>query len=207
MTEKHIEDIIAAADNSIDGLYDEAKVNVAAVVVSKRLNVTKRGDTMAYLGIEDLSSSMEAIVFPKVLNRLNVMTDVDKTLLIIGRLSFREDEDPKLIVEDAKPLDDMGSSLQRAEVYNNFNAEPAEDGKKSSKKLGLWLKVSSKQDKGWINSQKYLAVFDGDTPVYVYFNDTKQLTIAPRDMWVSVCDVLIRVLKEELGEDNVKHIK
>jgi len=202
-----IEKILASADGSIDGLYDDAKISVAAVVVTKRLNVTKRGDTMAYLGIEDLTGSMEAIVFPKVLSKLNVMTDVDKTLFISGRLSFREDEEPKLIVEDARPLDDMGNATQQAQVYDNSKTYEKKEKTNSSKRLGLYLKVSSKQDKAWINSQKYLAVFDGDTPVYVYFIEDKKLTLAPRNMWVSVCDVLIRVLKEELGEENVALVK
>ena len=48
-----------------------------------------------------------------------------------------------------------------------------------------------------------MAVFDGNTPVYVYFTEEKQLALAPRSMWVSVCDVLLRVLREELGEKNV----
>ena len=166
---------------------------------------------MAYLGIEDLTGSMEAIVFPKVLSKLNIMTDVDRTLFISGRISFREDEDPKLIVEDARPLDDIGSVTQQAEVYDSIKkeqkAELRNDSSKTAKRLGLYLKVSSKRDKVWINAQKYLAVFDGDTPVYVYFTEDKKLTLAPRNMWVSVCDVLIRVLKEELGEENVAYLK
>ena len=75
--------------------------------------------------------------------------------------------------------------------------------KKSNGRSGLYLKVSSPNAKSWLNAQKYMAVFDGTTPVYVYFEHTKKLTLAPKSMWVSVCDALLRALKEELGEKNV----
>ena len=71
------------------------------------------------------------------------------------------------------------------------------------KRQGLYLKAEEKNSPKWIKSQKYLAVFDGDTPVYVYFEQDRKLVLAPRNLWVSTCDVLLRVLREELGEKNV----
>jgi len=202
---KHTEisQIIESAEHQTDELYDGATVSIAAVVVSKRINVTKRGDTMAYIGIEDLGGTMEALVFPKILMSVASLTDVEKTIYITGRISYREDEDPKLLVEDVRPLDQMAGSIQQAKIYDNKKSEQETTVKKPNGRSGLYLKVAAPNAQAWLNAQKYMAVFDGNTPVYVYFEHNKKLTLAPKHMWVSVCDVLIRALKQELGDKNV----
>ncbi len=53
---------------------------------------------------------------------------------------------------------------------------------------------------------KYTAVFDGPTPLYIYFTDSRQLMAAPISMRVSVNDVLIRELKKILGVKNVAYV-
>ena len=52
-----------------------------------------------------------------------------------------------------------------------------------------------------------LAIFEGPTPVYVYFADTKKLTCAARSMWVMVNDPLLEELKKLLGEESVKIVE
>ena len=60
-----------------------------------------------------------------------------------------------------------------------------------------------------MNSEKYeraknlISIFDGHTPLYVFFDEDKKLMLAPRTMWVDINEVLIRELKRELGEKNV----
>ncbi len=201
----NISDILASAEHKTESLGDDARVSIAAVIDAKKLTVTKKGDTMAYLTAEDLTGSLEVLAFPRVLAQYTALTDVDRLVVLNGRLSYREDEAPKLILEEAHPLDDMGSAPQQAGVYAN-KAKPQQEKEKTGAKAikpGLYLKVPAPDAPAWISAQKYLAVFDGDTPVYVYFTESRQLTLAPRNLWVSLCAVLLRALKEELGEQNV----
>lgn len=201
-----VSDIIASAESKTDALRDDARVSIAAVIDAKKLTVTKKGDTMAYLAAEDLTGGIEVLVFPRVLSQYTALTDVDRLVVLSGRLSYREDEDPKLILEEARPLDDMGNATQQAGVYANKHPQPTPQEKARGGKTarpGLYLKVAEPKTPSWLSAQKYMAVFDGDTPVYVYFTESRQLTLAPRSMWVSLCGVLLRVLKEELGEQNV----
>ena len=52
-----------------------------------------------------------------------------------------------------------------------------------------------------------LQVFDGSTKVYVFFEDTKQLALAPSSMWADVNSVLLKELRLLLGEANVAERK
>lgn len=197
-----VSELTAASNGENPAIKDDMTVSLAAIITAKRLKVTKKGDTMAYITAEDMTGDIEALVFPNVLSRCSALTETESLVYLTGRVSFREDEAPKLLADDIIPLEKAGSAVQQARVYDNTRA----GGKVSEKKQnrsGLYLKIASKNDEHWLNSQKYMAVFDGNTPVYVYFSDEKQLGLAPRSMWVSVCDVLLRVLREELGEKNV----
>ncbi len=56
-------------------------------------------------------------------------------------------------------------------------------------------------------TQNLLEIFEGQTPVYVFFQDTQKVSLAPRSLWVFVNDVLLRQLMELLGENNVKLVE
>ena len=45
-----------------------------------------------------------------------------------------------------------------------------------------------------------LAVFEGETPLYIFFEDTKKLVLAPQKMWVQPNDVMMAELEKQLGE-------
>ncbi len=66
--------------------------------------VTKKGDPMAILQIEDLTAQSEAVVFPKNYERINSLLEVDARLIIWGKVD-RRDEQNQFIVEDAEKLE------------------------------------------------------------------------------------------------------
>ncbi|MBD2356663.1 trans-splicing intein-formed DNA polymerase III subunit alpha C-terminal partner DnaE-C [Tolypothrix sp. FACHB-123] len=66
--------------------------------------ITKKGDPMAILQIEDLTAQSEAIVFPKNYERISSLLQVDARLIIWGKVD-RRDEQTQFIVEDAEVVD------------------------------------------------------------------------------------------------------
>ena len=46
-------------------------------------------------------------------------------------------------------------------------------------------------------------MFDGDTQVYVFFEDTGKLVLAPQKLWTEPNAVLLAELRRQLGEKNV----
>lgn len=79
---------------------------VCAVVMlsSVKQVMTKKGDRMAILQIEDLTGQTEAVVFPKIYERLNLLLIADARLIVWGKVD-RRDEQTKLLVEDAEPIE------------------------------------------------------------------------------------------------------
>ena len=62
--------------------------------------------------------------------------------------------------------------------------------------------MPSKEAPIFAKIKNILEIFDGGTPVYVYFEDMGKLTAAPKSLWVTPSDILIHQLKKLLGEEN-----
>lgn len=82
------------------------KANISAVVMltSVKKVITKNGDPMAILQVEDLTGQSEAVVFPKIYATLNPLLIADTPLIIWGKVEKRDDQ-TQLIVEDAEPIE------------------------------------------------------------------------------------------------------
>ncbi len=75
-------------------------VSVGGMVNSIKKIITKSGEPMLFVKIEDLTSRTEVLVFPKVLARNPGLWQEEKVLKIRGRLSDKDGE-PKILCEDA----------------------------------------------------------------------------------------------------------
>ncbi|MBK1986976.1 trans-splicing intein-formed DNA polymerase III subunit alpha C-terminal partner DnaE-C [Sphaerospermopsis aphanizomenoides BCCUSP55] len=82
------------------------KAMICAIVMLNNVKkvVTKKGDQMAILQIEDLTASLEAIVFPKNYERVSSLLQVDARLIIWGKVDKRDDQ-TQFIVEDAEQVE------------------------------------------------------------------------------------------------------
>lgn len=65
--------------------------------------VTKTGKPMAFVTIEDLTHSIEVIVFPTILEKTGMVWQVGAVAGIIGRMSWR-DHEPRFIADHAREL-------------------------------------------------------------------------------------------------------
>lgn len=88
----------------------EAKEGSGVCVVVMLNNVkkvmTKKGDPMAILQLEDLTSQSEAVVFPRTYERVSDLLQVDTRLIVWGKIDKRDDQ-TQLIVEDAEPVEQV----------------------------------------------------------------------------------------------------
>ncbi|MEH2240895.1 helix-hairpin-helix domain-containing protein [Nostoc sp.] len=82
------------------------EIRLCAVVMLNNVKkvVTKKGDQMAILQIEDLTTQSEAVVFPKTYERISSLLQVDTRLIIWGKVD-RRDEQTQFILEDAEPVE------------------------------------------------------------------------------------------------------
>ena len=66
--------------------------------------MTKKGEPMAILQIEDLTGQSEAVVFPKSYERINLLLQVDSRMIIWGKIDIKEDK-RQFILEDAEQVE------------------------------------------------------------------------------------------------------
>ena len=181
--------------------YDNKQVDILCIVSARQSKATRSGDTMAFLTVEDTTGAMEVLVFPKILQRYGQLLTVGSVVVLSGRISVREEEDAKLLCEKAATIQDR-LSWRSGSPVRKPNA-----GAGSGKRPGLYLRIPSRQGKEMEKAQNLLEIFEGTTPVYVFFQDTQKVGLAPRSMWVFPNDVLLGQLTEILGEGNVKLVE
>lgn len=183
----------AAQQGGAGKIRDGTSATFLCIVNGKKLKSTKKGGMMAFISLEDETGAMEMLVFPDVLREYSTLINEGETVIIRARISLREDEEPKLICERASsPKDAMSAS----EAAREKSAEKAE---------GLYLRMPSQDSQEFVQAMDYIASFPGDTPVYVYFEKTKKLTLAPRGKWVMGSQALARQLGRMFGEKNVAY--
>lgn len=89
-------------DEGISKIYHS--VTVAGIVTGIKEKTTRNNNLMVFADLEDLSGTMEVIVFPVIYEKYRHLLNVDSKILARGRLDLREDEAPKIIVEEVSPL-------------------------------------------------------------------------------------------------------
>lgn len=181
-----------------DGRYrDGDRVLLLCIVSSIKTKITKSNATMAFAILEDMFGAIEALIFPKVLEENSRLLQEGEIIQLLGRVSAREEEDAKIICDQVASLPaSVEESLLSASKNRNSVATKAE-------KNGLYLRVPARDCSEMGRAKRLLAVFEGITPVFVYFESERKLMKAPKNMWIDVNDVLLRELRRVLGEKNV----
>ncbi|MFY9216741.1 MAG: DNA polymerase III subunit alpha, partial [Tepidanaerobacteraceae bacterium] len=83
---------------------DKKEVLVGGIITGIQTKATRNESIMAFINIEDLTGSMEAIVFPTVFEKYKSLLRPESKVYIKGRIDSKEDEAPKLLVEEIRPL-------------------------------------------------------------------------------------------------------
>ena len=172
--------------------YDGKRVNIVCAVIKSKFMTTRSNTMMAFTSVEDLSGTMEIIVFPKVLADCRSALQDNAVVVINGRVSVKEEENAKLVAEKITPI----------EEYSASGAAPRPAQERPARK-GMYLKVPSRSCPQFAKVENLLSIFEGPLPVYIYFEDQKQLTLAPRDLWSMEHELLTCELKRILGDGNV----
>ena len=141
---------------------------------------------MCFIDVEDITSSIECIVFSRLYADKIHLLSVGTIVLIEGRLSMREDREPSVICETIMP--------------NPKNLNKEEEPKKKNQRKGLFLRVESSDSEVNRKIKLLTEIFDGNYPIYIYYEDTKKYV--PMG-FVDVNEPMLDEMRGLLGEDNV----
>jgi DNA polymerase-3 subunit alpha len=89
-------------------------VRTAVLITSKKEYITRKGDRMAFLGIEDLTGQGEAAIFPEAYRAYKEFINADKPLIVEGTVSDRSGPDEEEGPKQAKLLIDSVMFLAEA---------------------------------------------------------------------------------------------
>lgn len=92
-------------------VQDGAQATVGGMIADKKIKYTKNNKVMAFLTLEDLTGSMEVIMFPKDYEAAQDRLQEDAKVFITGRVTLEEERDGKLIGSRVLPFDQVQRKL------------------------------------------------------------------------------------------------
>ncbi len=176
-----IRDILSSDSDYNSKYVDSFSVKIMGIISGVTKKQTKTGDTMAFLTVEDVHGSIEVIIFPKLFAKYSNILYNSNVIFVGGRLSMKEEENPKVIL-------DFADTAENAKSNQN-------------KRKGLFIRVENESSSIYINCKELISSANqGNTPVYFYFANSKKYFPCKK---ISVNDNLLYNLKDVAGEQNV----
>ena len=168
---------------------DDQIVSVAGIVQNVKMKTTRNNSMMAYVTVEDDTAAIEMLAFSNVLNQFGGYLKENSPVVITGRLSIRDDKEPQIVINRARPISDFADG----------SAEPEKPVQTTPKQGTLYLKVASEQDPVYRKVKAILNMFPGQSGVVLYFADTK----LRRGTRCVLSETMIAELSRILGDGNV----
>ena len=169
-------------ENENGQFVSDTKVKLVGMVSKRKEQLTKRGEKMLYITLEDLTGEIEVIVFPSQVRKFDQYLLEDSICLIAGNLDVQDERPTKIRLEEAYPINTSAPEFK-----------------------SLYLKMKSTDTEKLSQVKRILFNSNGRIPVIIYYEDTKKSIQAPESMWVNDKKD-IPGLKEVLGEDSVKTV-
>ncbi len=197
------------AEESPDGgmSWDQKQVRMGGIIADKKLKAARSGNMMAFVQLEDMYGVTEVLVFPKVYERVSGLLTQDAPVVMTGKLSIREEEAPKLLLDRVAPLSEMDAldarpssgwsapppAYDAAPPPDAATSRPARPGRR------LYLKLTAQTRQSVLD---ILAQTPGRICVMLYMADEKKTYQAPREYWVDE-GYDFGALANVIGADNI----
>ena len=122
----------------------------------KKIN-TRKGDTMAFVTVEDYYGSIECLAFSRAYERIKGSLRRDAVVRISGKLDLPSEKAPVIILDKLEEIakeTPKNSAEQRSEVA----AQPKEEEKERT----LWLDARSLTEEDFNEFMEMLSSYEGD---------------------------------------------
>ncbi|MDD6742682.1 MAG: DNA polymerase III subunit alpha [Roseburia porci] len=162
---------------------DNEKVIVGGMIAEKTIKYTKNNQAMAFITIEDITGTVEVIIFPKIYERFSAFLNEDAKVFVTGRAQIDDERDGKIICDRIIPFEDVQKEL--------------------------WLQFHTKEE----YDQKEAELFellhdsDGSDEVVIYVANPKLLKRLGKNRTIRINTELVNNLTKFLGENNVKVVE
>ena len=162
---------------------DDQIISVAGVVQSIKMKTTRNNSMMAYVSLEDDTAAVEMLAFSSVLSQYGNYLKENVPVVVTGRLSLRDEKEPQIVINRARPISDFAQEEKEQPICTGT----------------LYLKLPTENSSLFGKIKAILGMFPGDSPVVVYFADTKQR----RGSRCCLDRRMLQELENVLGSENV----
>ncbi|MBE6959288.1 MAG: DNA polymerase III subunit alpha [Ruminococcaceae bacterium] len=179
---------IGALMDSESNYQDDSIVSVAGIVQNVKMKTTRNNSMMAYVTVEDDTASIEMLAFSNVLNQFGGYLRENSPVVITGRLSIRDEKEPQIVINRARPMSDFADAQPQAQPETPKTVTGT-----------LYVQLTGESDPRYDKVRAIVNMFPGDQPVKVFFADVRKM----RGTQASLDQRMLTELKNLLGEANV----
>ncbi len=175
-------DFVVDEDSGSAVVKDGDRVVLGGMVTGKTIKTTRSGQVMAFVTLEDMTGSVEVLVFPKDYDKYRDILLPDARVFMRGRVSLGDEPAGKLIAERVLAFEEVP-----AELWIRF-----ED-------MEAYLKAES-------TLTEMLRMSEGPDSVVIYLNKERAKKVLPKNRRVKADKALLSRLEKEFGAGNVKTV-
>ena len=158
---------------------DGDRAVVGGMITAKKIKYTKNNKVMAFLDVEDMTGTMEVIVFPNTYEKESAKLEEDGKVFLFGRVSLEEEKDGKLICERVVTFDEVPRRL--------------------------WVRFADIEawKSGSADLMRIIDEHGGRDKVVIFIEKDKLRKELPPGQGVRADEALVRVLSERFGAKNI----
>lgn len=184
---------------------DGHEITIAGVIQDVKEITTKNGQKMAFIKISDLTTEIEAVIFPKVFQSSSELFDRDKVVKLKGKLSKRgpnnNADEAKLIVNTIKEI------TAKTKIPTKVDSQKIEDTpiEQNEKPKRIFIRINdSREQKQLMNIKEIVDENSGDTEVVLVMglDESKQAIKLP--VKSNASEKVLSKLYGVVGESNVR---
>ncbi|RUM39751.1 MAG: DNA polymerase III subunit alpha [Desulfobulbus sp.] len=166
----------------LEKMREGQAIRIAGLVQNYKEHKSKKGDLMAFTVFEDMSGSVEVIVFPQTFARCSELLQTDQCLVVLGSIQQSE-RGVKIIAETITPLDNA------IEQYTENTI--------------IRLQARNTLHQHLIQLKDMLYQFHGSSPIQLtlHFDGRGEVDIEMlKDLTIRPCSDFFDEIKEKFGE-------
>ncbi|MGK7923429.1 MAG: OB-fold nucleic acid binding domain-containing protein, partial [Trichodesmium sp.] len=111
--QNQIKDVITIAQMSEK--KSKSGIKLVVMLAGIKHHITKKGDPMAFLQVEDMTGQVDAVVFPKIYEEIKKLLTENALLVLTGKVD-RKDDETQLLVDSAEALEKvMADAVEQQE--------------------------------------------------------------------------------------------
>jgi len=164
---------------------DNSKVRLCGLISELKTLLDRKKRPMAFFKLEDFTGTIEGLTFAEAYDKNRSAIQVDQIVMALGRISTREGDAPKLIVEEVIPLEEARKRFTRS--------------------LFLSIDPHTTDAELLAGLKQTLSEFAGTIPLYLRIKGTDDgdYFLRSRSITVTPSLALLDRLRAQVGRENV----